>query len=295
MRSVNSQNPITNPSPQPTISSYTSGTISGTTFTAIEPLETEKANSLTAKIDSQNEQSEDLRKPASDENDGWLMGSVKALTGIATRLTLQTLNVASPYLTAVADTAYETAKTESPVVKRFDEAANQAAVNARDLRSLGEEMVASADRTAKHLETLKAERAATTAASEAISRSGGALIQRMAIQGAAATACVAGLSALQQALAGGATTGIIASLPFSAIPLGTAALAGSAIALLSPEGLTFCRAAQQLTQSLFASGSAGTEAAAELAESAVSAQRTAGMLLQNVPSTDFTELVKLAS
>lgn len=223
------------------------------------------------------------------QNEGWITGGLRAVTGLATRMTVRTLEAAAPYLGAMADTAYTTAKTESPTLQRLEKATREAADTAKDLRALGKDMLISADRTAEHLATLKADRAAAEAASQALKDSGTELLKRMVAQGTVTTACVAGLGALQQMLSHG-STGFIASLPFATMPLGTVALAGSALALCSPQGVAFCRAAANMTQSLFSGGSAGADAATELAETAVSAQRAVGQVLTSMPSNDLLGL-----
>lgn len=239
--------------------------------------------------DSDTNSATDKDMPNDTANEGWLTSGLRAVTGFATRITVNTLEAAAPYLGAMADTAYQTAKAESETVQRLEQVALETADKTKELRTLGEELVASADRTEKHLNNIKADRAAAEAASTALKKSGGDLLKRMAVQGTAATACVAGLGALQQLLAHG-STGIIGSLPFASMPLGTVAIAGSALALCSPQGVAFCQAAAKMTQSLFSGGNAGADAATELAESAVSAQRAAGNALTSIPNSNLLGL-----
>jgi hypothetical protein len=225
----------------------------------------------------------------SNEQNGWLASSIRAVTGLATRATFKTLEAASPYLSVAAQTAYDTAKSESTVVQRIGQASAKASDQAKDLRTLGSDLIASAERTSKHLAVFKANRDASRSASNALRQSSYGLLKKMVMQGATATACIAGLRALQQLIAHG-STGIISALPLTNIPLITVALAGSTLALYSKESAAFFNAARELTGTFMAGSTAGADAATELAESAISTQRMVGQILQHMPSGELSML-----
>lgn len=215
-------------------------------------------------------------------HEGFLMGSVKAMTGLATRLTISALETATPYLSAAADTAYQTAKAQSPLVQRLEQSALETVAMTKEVRTMGNALIADAEKSQKHLETIKSERAAAQAASATLKKSSRALLSKIALNGTAATACVAGLRALPHLLAKGSTS-LAGRPPFVSVSLGTAALAGSALALCSSEGVAFYRAAAQMTNSLFSGSSAGIDAATELADNAISTQIRIGTMLSELP------------